>query len=164
MTCIAVRNGIVAFDSRITSSDGICVDRVEKAWISVKHQAIIAVCGTVAKGASAARYLESKTKLPWDNKNFDPATMPDLDDATQIMFFMKDGRAFIVEQKGWIESKAPFWAMGSGCQAALVAMECGADAEIAVELAIQFDHLSGPPVNTLSLADIPERPKRRKKR
>jgi hypothetical protein len=80
------------------------------------------------------------------------------------MFFMKDGRAFIVEQKGWIESKAPFWAMGSGSQAALVAMECGADSETAVELAIRFDHLSGPPVNTLSLADIPERPKRRKKR
>jgi ATP-dependent protease HslVU (ClpYQ) peptidase subunit len=163
MTTIAVRNDVVAFDSRITSSDGICVDRVDKAWVSQKHQAIIAVCGSLAKGSSVARFIESKTKLPWDDKNFDPAKMPELDDATQIMFFMKDGRAFIIEQNGWIETKAPFWAMGSGSQAALVAMECGADAEIAVELAIQFDHLSGPPVNVLSLADIPER-KRVKRR
>lgn len=164
MTTIAVRGKIVAYDSRITSCDGICIDRIEKAWISQRHQAIIAVSGGIAKGLSAARFLESKPKLPWDDKSFDPSKTPDLGDETQLMFFMKDGRTFIVEQNGWIESKAPFWAMGSGSQAALVAMECGADAEVAVELAIQFDHLSGPPVNTLSLADIPERPKRRKKR
>jgi hypothetical protein len=115
MTCIAVRNGIVAFDSRITSSDGICVDRVEKAWFQVSDIKRSSQSAGLSPRAHPQRdIIESKTKLPWDNKNFDPATMPDLDDATQIMFFMKDGRAFIVEQKGWIESKAPFWAMGSG--------------------------------------------------
>jgi hypothetical protein len=56
MTTIAVRSGIVAYDSRITSSDGICIDRVEKAWLSIKHQAIIAVSGGIAKGVSCALY------------------------------------------------------------------------------------------------------------
>jgi hypothetical protein len=55
MTTIAVRSGIVAFDSRITSSDGICIDRIEKAWISRRHQAIIAVSAALAQGRCRLR-------------------------------------------------------------------------------------------------------------
>jgi ATP-dependent protease HslVU (ClpYQ) peptidase subunit len=154
LTTIAVRKGALATDSRVTSEDGLSPETTKKAWISQKHKAIFACAGDLANVNAAAKMVEAKRKLPWDAPTaWAHRDMPDLDDSI-IIVLRKDGRMFVIEAQGWYESESPFYAVGSGAMAALAAMKMGASAQRAVKIAIELDHMSGPPVVVFKTSDI----------
>ncbi|MDH7796454.1 MULTISPECIES: hypothetical protein [unclassified Beijerinckia] len=166
MTTLAVRDGVVAFDSRITSGDGIVPNSIKKAWISTKHPVIYAVMGTISNVYAAAQKLDRMRKLPWDDPDkWDASKLPSMADSS-IFVVCKDGRVFCIEEGGWWPAAGPYWAGGSGAMAATAAMHMGADAAKAVEIAILVDQNSGGPVNVLRLDDIKvvkRKPKKRAK-
>lgn len=65
--------------------------------------------------------------------------------------------------KDFYPLREQFWAIGSGSLAALAAMNLGARPTQAIEIAAQFDPLTGLPIDCLTLAEPPT-PKRRSRR
>jgi hypothetical protein len=83
---------------------------------------IFAVAGTSANANAAVRFLELLKKLPWDDPgSWDHRDVPSLEDSI-IMAAHRDGRVFAIEEQGWFQTTAEFWALGSGAMAALAAM------------------------------------------
>lgn len=159
MTTIAIRDGVLAFDARVTEADaGILSEVVQKAWINLKHQCIIAIAGNVPATINGVKAMERGLHLPFDEP---PGDLPRITDDSCIIVLTKAGRVFTITFDGWYESEGPFWAFGSGSPAARAAMHMGADAKKAVEIAILCDSASGPPVRWFDIRNIP--PKRRRK-
>lgn len=152
MTTIAARDGWLAYDSRITSDDGLSPDRVRKAWRSRRHALIWAAAGVIANANAAARALDAMAQLPWEAPGrWDSRRLPSLEGST-ILAALADGRFFYIEESGWVQTAGPFLAIGSGAMAALAAMHMGASARRAVAVAIKLDHQSGGPVRALRIS------------
>lgn len=164
MTTVAVKDGIVAFDGRITASSEVYPGLAQKAWISKKHQTIFAACGAVTLWHDAIRFIERGKKLPWQVPAWNNKGFPDLGDNTWVMAVSRDGHIHIIESSTWYPCVTQSTAIGSGSMAANAAMMCGKSAVEAVEIAIQLDTGSGPPVNILRLEDIPQPVRRARRR
>ena len=153
MTTIAIRNGVVAFDSRVKDGSVISPSSIKKARYSKKLKAIVAFCGTVSSAAAAARKLE-KLGLPW-RKEWKKNDTLGLDDDTDIIVIDKDGSVYeFVGDDNWVTTEGEFFSYGSGSTAAIAAMHAGASAPRAVEIACLVDPNSAPPVLTLDIADF----------
>ena len=67
MTTIAIRAGVVAFDSRVCEDDGtIRPTTVRKAILSKRHRAIYAGAGWTSEISRAFRALDKMATLPWE--------------------------------------------------------------------------------------------------
>ena len=153
MTTVAIRNGIVAFDSRVKDGDTICPSSIKKARYSKKLNAIVAFCGTLSSAAGASRKLE-KLGLPW-RKAWKAKDTLGLDDDTDIIVLDRSGAVYeFVGDDNWITTDGEFFAYGSGRVAAISAMHAGADAARSVEIACLVDPNSAPPVLTIDIADF----------
>ena len=154
MTTLALKNGILAFDSRITDGDVAHPDMFTKAWVSRKHKVFIGGYGIVAVWVPVARYLEQLNKLPWRQRCWSNTAMPDLGDEAGLWVIEPDSSVYAFEGKNWYKMQGTRFAAGSGSKAALGAMMAGATAQRAVQIAIKLDPNSGPPVRMLKVADL----------
>jgi len=170
MTTVAWRQGVVAFDSRLTQGGDIMTEFLTKVRLSNVHPVVYAGCGSAGQFHCAGILLDQMELLPWDNPNWQPNDNFDMEDAT-IMIVTAQDQVYYIEGKYWFPVEAPFCAMGSGGVAARAAMMAGASAEEAVAIACKLDTGSGLPVHTIHVSDIytrhpilAPRPKKKKNR
>lgn len=145
MTTIAVRNGIMAADSRVTSdgeNSGTRYFRTEKLFR--KGRDLIGLAGESEPGLIFLDWYGSGKK-----------------DAPGVLIDGEaDFTALVLTRKGLFEYGKycrgervlePFYAIGSGAKAALGAMHMGADARRAVQIACKIDPYSAPPIVVMPL-------------
>lgn len=158
MTTIAIRNGIVAYDTRMTQNSLIHPQSFDKATVSVKHQAIFAGAGAPGQILAMFRALEQAHALPWEDPDIDLSFCSNWDNF-ELVIQMKDGRNYFLEDDKWYGCAGEFHACGSGSTAAIAAMHAGASAVEAVKIAAKVDCHTGGPVKFIDIAWIPERPR-----
>lgn len=144
MTTIAVRNGIMAADSRVThdsEAGGTRLFRTEKVFR--KGKVLIGLAGESEPGLIF---------LDWYGTGKEPPSILIAGDA--------DFTALVLTRRGLYEYGKycrpekvlePFYAIGSGCKAALGAMHMGANAQTAVRIACKIDPYSAPPIVVMPL-------------
>lgn len=162
MTIIAIKNGIIAADSRYTNETeaggirmGTCSKLYPKRAVfnGVEQDVIIATAG---EGFPALVFVDwfGSGKEPPDNLIHGDA------DFTALVM-TKDG---VWEFDKWCrgeKSLDPFQAAGCGAKGALTAMHLGASAKRACEITCKVDPLCGPPIVTMQLPK-PKKPKAKK--
>lgn len=144
MTTIAVKNGIMAYDSRISDGDSH-IGFMNKGRKTGKY--LIATCGSVEEGEMfmdwlAAGGADADKKLYGLDK--------DLGNFTALCVNKKGETIFYEHRLYPYSIDAPFYAIGSGSAYALGAMAAGKSAAEAVRIAAQFDLATGGTVRTLS--------------
>jgi hypothetical protein len=150
LTTIAVRDGIVAFDSMISCDDFIAAESSNKAIISLKHGCVFAGAGSMAAIGMGFNRLEMADKLPWQSRDYDPRTIGD----TDMLVIFPNGDIWCLAEAGYYKCIAPFVATGSGFMLATVAMDMGANAVEAIEMACKWGRSTGGPVRHIALAKV----------
>lgn len=161
MTTIAYRNGILAADSRVTVSSEAGGDRTfqcEKLF----RKMIPGPDGTVEEVifATAGDSTSGMVFVDWYGSGHEaPVTqfMAANADFT-VLVLRKDG---LWEYDAWcrgMQIKDEFYAIGSGCKLALGAMEMGAGALKAVEIAGRRDPYTAGPFTTMRLKNVKAKP------
>lgn len=145
MTCIAIRDGIIAADSQLSVDDSLKYN-CEKLF-RVKD-GVIGFVGTTSHGMELLRHLlknDSRIAPPTDGNTY----------------YREDFGALLLSHHGiylYDESlipdrvTGPFFALGTGALAALGAMKRGANAIEAVRIACEFDLWCREPVRWMRLA------------
>ena len=132
MTTVAVRDGVMACDSRLTG--GFISSAPGK--VVVGRDCIVGFCGPYASGYTGALWLAGEL-------NDRPET--DSGDDNEFIVLRRDGIWLADHILRMAPIKGKFWATGSGGMAAMAAMHMGASALDAVKIAIKLDEGSGPP-------------------
>ncbi len=147
MTVIVYRDGVMAADSRGYSGGRPPLG--EKAKIFDIGSALVGISTTVP--GLSERILEW-IERGGGEENF-PAKFIDGQGWSAIMVMRDSGKVYRLESTCYFSGplKADFHAIGSGDGYALGAMEMGADAVKAVEVAIKFDVWSDGEIRTLHL-------------
>lgn len=128
MTTVAVKDGIIASDSMISSSYGrktTKLRKIKRSWYGV-----------------AGNWDDALKFFQWRAKGGDPPTFDDLN-ALEIR-----GKKVFYWSGSVAEEVKPPYAIGSGADIAMGAMYFGASAEEAVRLACKLDDTSALPVVT----------------
>lgn len=133
MTIIAIRNGIIASDSRMTYGNAVLSDNTRKI--------VKAPDGTLA-GASGSAIFCTRF-LNWVESGLDEKTMP----KPRVMnggvdtglLYMPGGTIRMIEPSGFYDVESEYMAIGSGSDFAMGAMACGANAIEAVAAAIKHE-------------------------
>lgn len=158
MTVIAVRDGVVASDSRVTIDTDAGGSRMWRCQKLYKIPEMGVVIGVAGDGFAALRFVDwyrTKTKRKRKKPDVDLVT-GEADFCALVMH--KGGK--VEEYDKWcvpeeIELEpGEFYAIGSGVKVALGAMEMGADAARAVEITCKFDPYCAPPVVVVKLEDL----------
>lgn len=129
MTTIAYKNGVIAYDSRMTAGDTILTDRCDKH--TVVRRTHFFYSGT---SADLPALLQAY---------FGEEHAPAVDGSALVV---DEGQVWLVstDKDGlWRERITYPYALGSGTDFALAAMDCGLDAAGAVKIAIGRDPYSG---------------------
>jgi hypothetical protein len=152
MTIIAYRDGVIAADSRVTvdtEAGGTRMFRCEKLFRKTikegrkKVQVIIATSGESAPGLIFVDWYGTD-KPP-------PAALIEGDADFSCLILRSDG---LYEADKYCRPEkimSKFYAIGSGTKVALGAMEMGATAKQAAEIACKYDPHCAPPVVTMRL-------------
>lgn len=151
MTCIAVRDGVIAADSQVTGDYVFGSTKLFRG-----KDSIVGFCGAMTQGLVFVDWYfnRSKRKPSLEHENEWSAIVLKRD---CVEFWDNSLRPIISDG---------FHAIGSGCQFAIGAMEAGCTAEQAVAVACRRDPYCNLPVTTMSLGKnkAPARKKARKKR
>lgn len=155
MTIVAYRSGVLAFDEQVTAGDSTRIGTVLKGRVIGEY--LVACSGTLHVCQSFMAWLEQHFSRggglcapPQDMREIDAdADMVGIAIDRKGRFFRFDGLVYPYELSG------EYHAIGSGRDFALGAMEAGADAVKAVEVAIKLDIGCGGAVRVLTLDDIP---------
>lgn len=136
MTTIAYRDGVLAADTSMTVS-GVMVGRMVKI--------VRRADGDMAGGAGDAAMVGTFNEWFLAGES---GTRPELKEGDnwidRSVIFRRSGAIDIFEPRGRFTCTAPYYAVGSGKEAALGAMFAGADAETAVRAAMEHDpHTKG---------------------
>lgn len=141
MTTIAYRDGVLASDTRSIRGDTIDPDHMDKIFQS-KDGRLFAVTGDKA---------ETETLVNWLRNPKRKGERPQLNENSRVIEINKT-RMTIYEGRGEFTKRlSKFNSWGSGCQAALGAMEHGASACEAVKTAMKYDYGTGGKVRSLRL-------------
>jgi ATP-dependent protease HslVU (ClpYQ) peptidase subunit len=144
VTTIAYRDGVMASDSQVTvatEEGGSRKFKCEKLYR--KGSAIIGTAGESAPGLIFVDWYGTKKKAP-----------------SRLLAGEADFTALVLTDAGlfeydkWCRGEKilePFYAIGSGCKAALGAMHQGASAVRAVEIACLVDTYSSPDIVSMEL-------------
>lgn len=157
MTTIAYKDGILSFDSRITSG-------------SVMH-------GWMVKGKIVGQHLVAASGAAQDIQAFFDWFEAGADQKKKADFGLYDREAdlcaLVVDAKGKVtiyeDRVYPifiehlFYAVGSGAEIAIGAMAAGKSAAESVRLASKFDSATGGPIRSLKISDIGVTKTKRKK-
>ena len=136
MTTIACNRKVIAFDSR-ESDDDIC-------WPCDKKVVRI---GPVLIGC-AGDSLEISKFMDWFNYQ---AMKPPKLKEMQALVLAREGIYYYSNSTHRSVITRPFFAVGSGSGYAIGAMTMGAAPKRAVEIALDYDSNSGPPVRVMKL-------------
>ena len=145
MTTIAVRDGVMAADTRGDQCGRLALTH---KLFQIKD-GVIGICGYWSDG---------KLFADWYDAAADIANPPSwrVQGDEKVEF-----EALVLTKEGidwWTHSLVPervsgsFWSIGSGSLAALAAMTCGKTAQEAVHIAMQIDPRTGGDVETMELA------------
>lgn len=134
MTVIAIRAGVMAADSRVSTGEFMQPGSVSK----LRRMTDGSVCGIVGNITRALAFLE------WLNGDGDD-DQPRAGDDWGVIQLRPDGGAREWNQGGGMEYLGEFGAWGSGGPCANAAMMAGADALRAVEIAAALQPGCGPP-------------------
>lgn len=149
MTTLALKDGVFAADTAM-SRGGTTLLNVTK--ITQRDDGCMAgVCGSGSYiGPFMAWFLGGE-------EGECPRAKDDNDSGCSTGIIVRlDGTVEVHETGGWyLVEPAPYFALGSGRDAALGAMFAGADAETAVRAAITHDHGTGGEVTVLRLPTKP---------
>jgi 20S proteasome alpha/beta subunit len=142
MTTIAYKNGVIAYDSRVTSGSTIVDDDFDKK---------VSRDGVSFFGTGSTPDIDGLIELYLGREN-------SAKDISASLIASKDGEITLV---GWnqtdgiwkckLDTKKPY-AIGSGSDHAWTAMDCGLSSEQAVEMAKKRDSGSGGAVRTFSIS------------
>lgn len=149
MTTIAVRNGIMAADSRTTVSTEGGGDRFfkcEKLYRKTGADNKDVIIGLAGESAPGLVFLDW-----YGTGNEPPARLLDGEGDFTALVLTRKG---LFEYDKWCRGeqiKMRFYAVGSGAKAALGAMQMGANALTAVKVACKIDPCSAGPVLTMRL-------------
>jgi ATP-dependent protease HslVU (ClpYQ) peptidase subunit len=146
MTVIAYRDGVIAADSRVTVEGKESGIRFFDSSVKLfrKDGCIIATAGASAPGIVFTRWYGSRSKKP-------PEAITDQKSEWTCLVLDKTG---LWE---WDSSLEPeqvlekFYAIGTGCKAALGAMYMNATAVEAVQIACMIDPNCGGPVQSMTM-------------
>lgn len=138
ITTIAYRGGILAGDTRVTIGDNIVTDKQRKVW-KTKDGYLLGAAGKVEDMERLRRVVRKGVAV----------------DATldiSALLISPEGKVMLFEGNTWVTQKgAKYYAIGSGHDVALAAMDAGADAVKAVKIAIKRDTGSGGHVKKVCL-------------
>lgn len=150
MTTIAYRNGILAADSRETTSDESAGDYAGKC-VKLLRLKLLPPTIVALQGDSGA----GMAWLDWYGKGQTDEAL-----AAHIRATQADFTAVVLSKAGlWVWDSwlipqrvtTKFYAVGSGTKAALGALHMGASAVQAVKVACKIDPWSAPPIVSMSL-------------
>lgn len=138
MTTIAYKNGVIAYDGRQTRNDRIVSDSAPKCQVvdGVSFFLSGAVCD---EKALIAAYFGTASPVPVECSGYAV-------DAGKLMMIGHDDTTGIWKQD--LDPANPD-AMGSGAQYALAAMDMGASAYKAIEMAAKRDTNTGGTIRTV---------------
>lgn len=136
MTTIAYKDGELATDSRVTENGNVYTDRQRKVH-KLRDGRIVAWAGSLTDSKRFLAALRKGTHIPKVDVN-------------AIMLHPEGGVA-VFDENTWLPMNEPHYAMGSGADLALGAMDAGATAKEAVKIAIKRDTNSGGRVQSLKL-------------
>ena len=154
MTVIAVRDGIIASDSRTTVDSEAGGSRMFTCTKLYLLKEVGVVIGVAGEGFAALRFVEWYQTIPLRKKG---RKRRDVD----LIHGDADFTALVLHKSGKLEEFArwliseevllgpdsqPFYAAGSGCKVALGAMSMGATAAQAAEIACRWDPYCAPPI------------------
>lgn len=138
MTTIAYKNGTLASDSRVTKGGTIIADTHRKVH-RLRDGSLLAWAGSVQDSEVMLKHLRKSLEVPLLND-------------IEALMVRPDGSVELFEGSMWVkQKKAPHYALGSGDVYALAAMDAGASAKRAVQIAINRDTSSGGRVQTARL-------------
>lgn len=141
MTVVCFRDGILCADRLVTASYGGRVGHRSKIFRTSTEGNHYGFSGPIGAAAIFTRWLAEGGALK---------DAPDLDEHQAIEIRSGNRVALSSGKKPvFIEVEAPFYAIGSGWQLALGAMEMGATAEQAVEVAIRHDEGCGGQIDVI---------------
>jgi ATP-dependent protease HslVU (ClpYQ) peptidase subunit len=148
MTTLAYKDGILAFDGKITAGNMVTTLNSRKGIATDKYLA-------AAAGLSSfcGAFLE------WVKTDFDPVKVPKTPNGK-----LCDIVGLVIDRKGTLTEycddllplkvgRVPFYARGSGREVATGAMAAGASAEEAVRIASKFDIYTGGRIRTVKFSD-----------
>lgn len=144
MTTIAYRDGVIAADSLVCAGP-MRAGSVTKVGRSASGH-LGGAAGSMDNAAAFVAWLMSgaEGELPPRSADFDG------------LLVNPSGDVFYVGEKGGpVAVSGPFFAIGSGERFAVAAMEMGATAMRAVEVAVKYDVNSAAPIISLSRAGTP---------
>ena len=142
MTTLAYKNGFLAADRLVTPDRGLCTKIGRNP-----NGDIAGICGSLALGQKWMRaFVSDADELP------SLVSVNGKDEHGYALIIRKStGAVEFMEPDGLVHFEAPFYAYGSGSHYALAAMEAGASAKRAVEIAAKYDPTTGPDVEVLRL-------------
>lgn len=139
MTTIAFRDGVMACDTRMTGG----FISVVRSKIVTGHDTLVGFCGDPIAAWPSAMYLagELQDRPPGSGK-----------DEVLFLLYRSSGLYLVDSELRELPLTGnKYYAIGSGEQAAMVAMHMGATAAEAVKMAIKVDENSGGRVKEYSL-------------
>ena len=140
MTTIAYCDGVMAGDTRISNESEIDVSAFRKVY-KLRSGALIGFCGNVGDVQNAINLL----RVNPDNFSFLPT------EEFEALLVLPDGSVRHFESKVWYDIDAKYFSIGSGSDAANVAMHMGADPRKAVRVAMVFDKNTGGKIHVVKL-------------
>lgn len=153
MTTIAVRDGIIAADSRTTvqtEEGGSRVFRCEKLYRCFEGTPKEAILGTAGESSSSLVFVD------WYRSETRPVEVIDrLINGEADFTVIALTREGLFEFDKWGRGEKildKFYAIGSGAKGAMCAMHMGASAEQAVRIACKVDPYSAPPITVWTLS------------
>jgi len=155
MTTIAYSHGVLAFDELVTTGTA----RFAKVKKSRAMNGFLVGCAGETRMCMAFMdWLEAHLERSQTLLSMPKDMLLGEDDYPfSALVINRDGRVFSYDGFGHpYEVEGPFFAIGSGRDYAVGAMDMGATAKEAVSVAIKWDVMTGGEVQSLSLADIPE--------
>ncbi len=138
MTTVAVRDGVMAADTQCYRGDL----RGTYRKISRHGGKLIGCAGSVCDVLVLTQWYLTANRASADKPAF--STVND-EEVSAVLLVLRDAAVIeLVSCFGHVEVlDTPFWAVGSGAQAAMAAMHMGADAKRAVEIAMLVDAHTG---------------------
>ena len=148
MTTIAVNKKMIAADKQMTHSSGTKMTGATKIYelpesaamkiFNVKR-ALVGFCGNVDSFANAITWLH--------NPDDDPPKVKGI----EMLLLTEKGIYHASTLQNWTLIKDPFFAIGTGMQFAMAAMEVGKTPFEAVKIASKFDNNTGQGFNKIEL-------------
>lgn len=140
MTTVTYKAGIMAGDTRGVTGELVEPGNFRKVF-KFKDGTLMGFSGEIHE---LQRIVKEIKKNPTVNVNTKSGKI-------NALRVSPDGKVSELDDGGWIESDAKYFAIGSGRVPALIAMRCGKSAREAVKIAHEFDRNTGDKIQTVRL-------------